>query len=293
VANSMSCPSCGRIVTNPDAGFCGRCGAKLRRSQWWRILTAAAGVLASVLIAVGLYNVFRTAPSVVGSSAPPSGGADPATEPPSILEPRMSFDLNTDEDLRTGKVTALKIIYLTGPQSVGIQRVVVNGRAGEEGCDFARGNLIKACMDTAEKDYAASDAPNEFFEGEYQGHKGQAEEGLVKRSEEVCRHLNDRAATDDEFKTCWDRWLEDRGFAPGTPLIPEDVKRLTEESKREAAIKFEQDKADCVKSGSSDQPWPQTLKLGDALTISVSCGDRTVSAKIFTDDGREATYQVH
>ncbi len=208
----------------------------------------------------------------------------------------MSFDLSTDDDLRTGTVTGLKVVYLTGPQSVGIQRVLLNGRSGEEGCDFVREDIVKArvkaCLDGVQQSHGPEAVAAAVAEAEKK----------VQDIKEYCRKYSasDSYGTplhvylppdDDRVKACFGDWLQHyNGYLYG-PMSPGGMARSSDEEERSAAKELEEGSAEC-KSGSNDQPWPQTLKLGDALTINVSCGERTVSAKIFTDDGREATYQI-
>jgi ribosomal protein L37E len=297
------CRSCGRVITNPDAGFCGRCGAKLfSQSRWWQIATWAAGAVAIVfLIAFSqlVVNPLTKPRSVDDAGSGPPTAHEP--EPSSISAPRLAFDVAGMREGDSGSLVGLKLTFLTVEQPVAVQRVVINGRAGEEGCDFTREALVKACLDQAQKATAPGrEAVPDDFEAEYNGHKGQADEGLVERSEEFCRHHNDRAATDDEFTACWDQWLEHQGFAPGTPLIPADLKRLAEVSVREGTAEYAEDKAACANGGVfkaeglDDQrvePWPQMLQTGDSMTINVSCGDRIVSAQIISNRG-EATYQL-
>ena len=267
-----------------------------------RIAGQLIGWTLAIVVIGGLYNVLhntstaRTAPSPPASEAsPPAAETTPVL--PSILPPK--FEVTSLDPF--GKDKGLKIV-LTDQQPVAVQRVVINGRAGEEGCDFTREALVKACLDEAQKATAPGrEAVPDDFEAEYNGHKGQADEGLVERSEEFCRHHNDRAATDDEFTACWDEWLEHHDFAPGTPLIPADLKRLAEESVREGTAEYAEDKAACSNGGvfkgegSDDQrvePWPQTLKTGDSLHIATDCGEQIVNIKIITDRG-EATYDTH
>lgn len=253
MVNSKSCPSCGRLITNPDAGFCGRCGTRLRPSKWGQVLGSVIGLALAIFLLVGLYNVFRTA------SAPGTTGGAAAPAPPSLFPPKFDVALHRDilhRNTRGEPPTTLKIV-LTDEQPTAVQRVVLNGRAGEKGCDFVRQDKVKACLDSAQS-FWGPEAPRDGLHAEF----------LFGSPEEY------HAASDTEYRAASAKQLEKQKAAC--------VESGTSEG---SSTPWE------LLLDVSESPWPQTLKTGYSMTLDGdSCGDQTVSAKIITDRG-EATYQ--
>lgn len=312
MANSKTCPSCGRRITNPDAGFCGGCGAKLpSQSKWWQIATGAVGVLAIVFL-IGFYQLvvsplMKPRPVDDAGSGPPAAPL-PAPALPSLFPPKFDVALHRDifhRNTRGEPPTTLKIV-LTDEQPAAIQRVVLNGRAGEEGCDFVREDKVKACVKAVQDRLGpeATDAQIAQTESD------------AKSAEYKCLHMEYltypgvaccRPADDDQVKLCL-RNADDsiRDASEGGSFNPAEIRAT-------AAKQFEQAKADCIDSGASEwsktpwqllsqlsnesaasePPWPKALKTGDSITVDGdSCGDQVVNARIITDRG-EATYQFH
>ncbi|MGA7618039.1 MAG: hypothetical protein WB498_00305 [Candidatus Binatus sp.] len=182
-----------------------------------------------------------------------------------LFAPPLAFDLAAVHEGYTGPTVGLKLTFLTVvEQPVAVQRVVLNARAGEEGCDFVREtmreDILRACLESAQANYgpeavAAARASDE------RAHREADEE--CARNSATCAHA---------------AWRDYRGKA----FI---------DFERTAPSQLQEAKADCIK-GDPDKPWPRTLKTGDSMTIdAVSCGDRIVDVRVITDRG-EATYQL-
>ena len=123
-------------------------------SRGLRIAGQLIGWTLAIVVIGGLYNVLnKTSTARNGSSSPatePEAGSSAAeTGPalPSIFPPK--FEVGTWTDRRSGN-KYLKIV-LTDDKPAAVQRVIVNGRAGEQGCDFDRGKQLKACLDLVGK----------------------------------------------------------------------------------------------------------------------------------------------
>jgi len=257
VVNSNSCPSCGRVGIKPNAGFCGRCGVKLPpasggRRIWGTVLGSALGVLLIFWLISGLYSSYRSGTAAVGASPPATGGAsDPATEPapalPSFFPPKFEVALHRDifhRNTRGEPPTTLKIV-LTDEEPAAIQRVVLNGRAGEKGCDFTREDFVKGCLSAIE---SVADILGERCYGVDPSHPGDprpsytATEGVPCHGPAEASEIYGR-----ERKSCVDSADE---FPTGDPTWPQTLK-----------------------TGDS------ITVDGD------SCGDQIVNAKIITDRG--------
>ncbi len=194
--------------------------------------------------------------------------ADPAPALPSISPPKFDVTLDT---LNYGRFLE---IVLTDEQPAAVQRVVLNGRAGEKGCDFVRGNIVKECLDAIEpfRDILRDNC--------YGNH------GL----DSVTPH----------GRPCALELFSGDHLHPGLLRPPDDEERAKadEEIMAEAKETRGRSRESCINSGFGEglpflvQPsWPQRLKTGDSITVEGgSCGHQIVSAKIITDRG-ETEYQ--
>jgi hypothetical protein len=224
-----------------------------------RIAGQLIGWTLAIVVIGGLYNALhntsraRTAPSPPASEAsPPAAETTPVL--PSILPPK--FEVTSLDPFGTDK--GLKIV-LTDQQPVAVQRVVINGRAGERGCDFTREAVVKACLNSAQKSYGP--------------------EAVAAAID----YMRWRSGGDERFRN-----------NPTVQEMAENVKR-TLPKKLEAANAACTKGEGFMGEGSDDQPvepWPQTLKTGDSLHIAADCGEQIVNIKIITDRG-EATYDTH
>jgi hypothetical protein len=128
------CPKCTRPATTPEARFCGRCGTALPSKQraWFSRRNVSIGIAAFALFCWWYFS--RRQP---------------------LLSESPNFEVQTTEKPIPGTLIVGTFVELTllDQESTRVERVVLNGRAGEKDCDlqdYLYSNLFSIRFDQTE-----------------------------------------------------------------------------------------------------------------------------------------------